>query len=257
MPAAFDHGAMTSALLGLIAVVVLFGGLFLVLIERTARRMARAYASESATKSSYQPRGRFRPLFYQQPERWVAVRSANAESVQTALRLSNTTRCSWQEGLARAGDRAVFITPPVMGWVLAIGPGIPDPAEDIDACYHFLVQLSRHAGQVQFFSVHPALQHHAWARLNGGTVERAYAWAGETLWNEGPVSRAERDLNLTCHAYGQQHSALDGSQDAVAANVEKIPALAGRWSINPAGIDERILEHGGGIVGETSPVRSS
>lgn len=253
----FDNGAMTLALLGFLCLLILIGGLFLLLISRTARRMVKAYAAEPERKPAdwRNPRGRFRPLFYQYPERWVAIRSSNVEAVQEALRLQNTARCSWQEGLARAGDRAVFLTPPVMGWVLAIGPGIPDPADDIDECYHFLVQLSRRVGQVQFFSLHAAVGHHAWARLNGGEIERAYAWAGETLWNQGQPTRAELDLGLACLDYGQPMDALDGPADAVAANVEKIPALAGRWSINPAGIDERILEHGGGIAGESSPVR--
>lgn len=253
----FEHGTMTWAMLGLLALLAAVGGLFFALIYQSRKRDARNSQPDfvpSGVAASRQT-GPFRPLFYQQPTRWLAVRSSDARSVERALGLNNTAQCSWEEGLARSGDRAVFITPSVIGWVLAIGPGLPDPDEDIDECYHFLVQLSRKVGEVHYFSFHPALQHHAWARLNGGRVERAYAWSDETLWNQGSRTRAETELGLTCFDYGERQANTIGSVEAAGANVDKIPALAARWSINPAGIDERILDHGGGIVGESSRVR--
>ena len=255
----FDHDALVVYLLALLSVLV---GVFLVfiwMVDRSARRIAKAYSSNPTPRITTWParRGKFRPLFYQQPERWIAVRSLDVEFVQQALGLNNTARCSWQESMARGGERAVFLTPPVMGWVLVIGPGLPDPAEDVDECFHFLVQLSRTVGEIHFFSVHPVLQHHAWARLNGGEVLRAYAWAGETLWNQGAATRAETELRMKCFPYGDSAATLLTAIDDAAGNVEKLPALAARWSINPAGIDERILDHGRGIAGESSRVRSS
>lgn len=255
----FDHDAVVVYLLVLLSFLVLVFLVFMWMIDRSARRIAQAYSSGPVQRiTTWAPRrGKFKPLFYQQPERWVAVRSVDVGFVQEALGLSNTARCSWQESLARGGERAVFLTPPVMGWVLAIGPGLPDPVEDVDECYHFLVQLSRSVGEIQYFSVHPVLQHHAWARLSGGEVLRAYAWAGETMWDQGAVSRAESDLQMKCFAYGDTTATMLTAIDDAAGNVEKLPALAARWSINPAGIDERILEHGRGIAGESPRVRSS
>jgi hypothetical protein len=38
--------------------------------------------------------------------------------------------------------------------------------------------------------------------------------------------------------------------DAIAANVERVPLLAARWSLDPAAIDEVFLERERGIAGE-------
>jgi hypothetical protein len=63
------------------------------------------------------------------------------------------------------------------------------------------------------------------------------------------------DLGLKCPDYDYPTQlSLDKieSPDAMAANSEKIPALAARWSLDPAEIDERFLEHEPGISGEPS-----
>ena len=82
---------------------------------------------------------------------------------------------------------------------------------------------------------------------------RAYAWAGRTLWKQGKPTAAEKELGLTCFEYADsaERTCL-GQPEGVAANVEKVPLLAARWSLDPAGIDERFLEHERGIAGESS-----
>ena len=61
------------------------------------------------------------------PTTWLAVRSLEPETVRAAL-----------------PDKDAFsISPRVNGWVIVIGPGLPDPGEDVDACHLFLTALSR------------------------------------------------------------------------------------------------------------------
>ncbi len=43
-------------------------------------------------------------------------------------------------------------------------------------------RLSHQLGYIQFFSANQAIDHQAWVRAEDGDIERAYAWAGETLW---------------------------------------------------------------------------
>ena len=65
-------------------------------------------------------------------------------------------------------------------------------------------------------------------------MTRAYAWAGETVWNQGVRTGAEIELSMKCFGYGE-HPAT-GSWAAVewmAANVAKVPLLAARWSLDP------------------------
>ena len=98
-------------------------------------------------------------------------------------------------------EKKLFISPPVDGWILVIGSALPDPAADVDACFRFVMELSRKLGHVQFFSANRVLSHHAWVQVEAGRVRRAYAWAGTTLWKQGLKTTAEADLGLKCFDY--------------------------------------------------------
>ena len=145
----------------------------------------------------------------------------------------------------------LFIAPPVRGWVLVTGSGLPDPSQDVDACFRFVLQVSRKLGQAQFFSASPILQHHAWVRAEGGRVVRAYAWAGQTLWLQGGQTAAEKELRMKCFDYGDPDEGSGFTRsDAIAANVEKVPLLAARWGLDPESLDEQTLQREYGIAGE-------
>jgi hypothetical protein len=188
-------------------------------------------------------------VFQHRPPAWLAIRSRNLEAVQAALELTNTKPCSWVEGITR--EQKLFIAPPVNGWILVVGSGLPDTSDDVDATFRFLTTLSRKLGHVQFFTANRVLAHHAWARLEAGRVVRAYAWAGRTLWNQGIKTRAELELSLKCFLYFETpERPAYGQPDVIAMNTEKVPLLAARWSLDPAAIDERLFEQSRGIAGE-------
>jgi hypothetical protein len=150
-------------------------------------------------------------------------------------------------------ENRLFIAPPIRGWVLVTGSGVPDPADDVDRCFRFLRELGRKVGHVQFFHADRVLQHHAWARIDCGRVLRAYAWAGATLWNQGARSTTEAELGLKCFNYGEDlPPAKWGVSELLAANVEKVPLLAERWSLDPAELEVRMLSHACGIAGRPS-----
>jgi hypothetical protein len=187
------------------------------------------------------------------PSRWLAVRSGNPQLVQAALGLNNPTPCSWEEGLTAAHEHKLFISPAIRGWVLVMGSNLPEPGDDVDRCFRFVMELSRKLGQVQFFSLNRAVNHHAWVQAEFGAVQRAYAWAGKTLWNQGAITRAELDLGLKCHAYGEGEERVDfGRPDPAALNTERLPLLASRWSLDPTSIDARVLRENQGITGQLS-----
>ena len=191
------------------------------------------------------------------PTRWLAIRSGNPYVVQAALGLSKPTPCSWEEGLTAATEQKLFISPPVRGWVLVFGSSLPDPAEDVDRCFRFVLDVTRKLGQVQFFSYNRVVNYHAWVQADQGKIVRAYAWAGKTLWNQGMLTRAEVDLGLTCFEYAEsprRHSF--GQTDPLGANTDRVPLLASRWSIDPAAIDARALKQSHGITGRLSRSRA-
>jgi hypothetical protein len=189
-------------------------------------------------------------LVFEQPSRWLVVKAKDPATVQAALNLHHPTPCSWEEGLVEARDDKLFISPSISGWVLVVGPGLPGPFEDVDKCYRFLTSLSRKLGQVQFFSASRVVPQHAWALLESGRVFRAYAWSGETLWNQGILTAAEKELDLRCFDYGSEQN-LFVVKDDLAANSERIGQLAARWSIDPTAVGHGAWS-GRGIVGALS-----
>ena len=182
-------------------------------------------------------------IFPQRPACWLAIRAASPEGVMAALGLGHSTPCSWSEGMT--GEHEFFISPRVNGWVIVTGLAIPTPDDDVDECFRFLVSLSRKLGHVQFFQAEKFLHYHAWARLDYGCVTRAYAWAGETVWNQGGKTVPETELGVKCLGYG------DPCPPNVARmNTDKVSQLAARWNFDPASVDERSLNLALGVAGE-------
>jgi hypothetical protein len=152
------------------------------------------------------------------PASWLAIRTTDPAAVRAVLAVPDE----------------FFISPQVNGWVIVTGPGLPSPGDDVDGCFRFLASASRKLGHLQFFHMEKFSGRHAWARLDNGRVTRAYAWAGETIWNQGEPTAAERGLDMNCHAYGEDPGAEPWTtNEPAAANIEKIPQLAARWSLDP------------------------
>lgn len=245
-----------SWLLILIPLGILFGvGLFY--LWQTMQRLRLAHSldeflmrpeKESTCVSEQMPG----ISFLDQPCRWLAVRGEHLEPIQEALNLHHVTPCSWAEGLIEAHEDKLFIAPPISGWILVLGLGLPDPSDDIDRCFHFLSNLSRKLGVVQFFDVNRVLNYHSWVSMEKGHVLRAYSWAEKTLWNQGAMSAAERELEMRCFEYGSELIYMQ--RDVLFGNIEKVTQLAAQWSVDPSSIPESTWQTAG-LVGEISPSR--
>jgi len=222
------------------AIIVCVATLRLVIRREVRRRAARAKLEPPRLSASV----------FEPPSRWLAVRSQNPQAIQSALGVQHARECSWSDALARSFEPRLFISPPVNGWIVVMGCDLPDPADDIDDCFKFLGGLSQKLGEVQFFSRNRAVSHHGWARLNNGKVLRAYAWAGETLWDQGPMTAAERDLKMRCLTYVENSDALGyGERDLLTQNTDRVVRLAAAWSLDPTSIDGPELESKG-IAGD-------
>ena len=156
--------------------------------------------------------------------------------------------------MIEARDNKLFISPSISGWVLVMGSGLPGPFEDVDEFFHFLSGLSRKLGQVQFFTSSRVVNHHAWVLMERGRVFRAYAWAGETLWNQGPMTAAEKELALRCFDYASEQNVF-ALKEELAANTDRVGQLAARWSVDPGALCSGSW-NGHGIVGGLSSSKS-
>ena len=252
---ALDHRLIASLLLSVFSFVLVMGGFIVYLIIRW-RHMRGVAGLNKVTEEKDQAQEEeihHSHLILRRPTCWLAIKNRNPMAVQCALALHNSKPCSWLEGLAGDGEQKLFVSPPVSGWILVIGSALPDPGDDVDTCFRFLVELSRKLGHVQFFNANVMLNQHAWVQAEAGRILRGYAWAGKTLWNQGATTSAENDLALKCYDYTEVADVPQfGSPDPIANNSEKVHLLAARWSIDPDDIDERFIEHEWGIVGEPS-----
>jgi hypothetical protein len=193
------------------------------------------------------------PFLFDRPSRWMAIKGSNLQKVQNALHLNNPTPCPLSEGFSKLGEHKLFLSPPVKGWILVVGSSLPDPGEDIDKLYHFLMRVARELGSVQYFNANRVVNHHAWVRVENNRVYRAYAWCGETLWNQGDRTAAEKELELKCYAYGDSPLPFPFSaRDSHVANTEKVMQLAARWSIDPMAVNNQKLRAAFGITGDLS-----
>lgn len=193
------------------------------------------------------------PFLFDRPTKWLAIRCSNILKVQTALGLHNPTPCSWREGFSKLHEGKLFISPPVKGWVIVVGQNLPEPSDDIDKLYHFLMKLGADLGSIQYFNSSRVLNHHAWIRIENNRVYRAYAWAGETLWNQGDCTAAENELELKTYEYGETPIPFPFSaRDSHVANTDKVLQLAARWSVDPLAVNSQTLKASLGITGDLS-----
>ena len=247
-----QQGLIALLLLSILSLVLMVTLLLVFFVLRWRRQQESSHESTGFDNLKFADDAEassFRSPAMRRPQTWLAIRSRNLEAVQTALALHNPKPCLWTDGLA--GERRLFVAPPVSGWILVFGPALPEPDDDVDVCFRFLLNLSRKLGHVQYFSVNGVLNHHAWAHFESGYVWRGYAWAGKTIWNQGDMTREETALRMKCADYvtANDPSAFGNSDFG---NAEKVHLLAARWSIDPEAIDESLMEHEWGIAGEPS-----
>ena len=213
---------------------------WMVAANRRARREQKSFAEAF----------NFFPLKTDAPPRpacWLAVRSVSPETVKAALGLNRAAPCSWVEGLA--GSHEFFISPRVHGgWVIVTGLGLPNPSDDVDACFLFLTALSRKLGHVQFFYAEKFSRHHGWARLDDGCVTRGYAWTGETVWNQGAKTLPESEAGLITFNYGENSATILDAE----INFERVPQLAARWSLDLAEVKLDSTRQSIGLAGESA-----
>ncbi len=163
---------------------------------------------------------------------WLAVRSGDSDAVMRALGLRTVLPANWRAGLVMAARAGVFVTPPVGGWVLAVGADLDGIGEPAEAVPPLLTLLSRMFGRAAWFCRDDGGERYGWAVAERGALLRGYAYAdgeGHRFWH-GDVTDDERALG--CFVDDPR----DHSDDDVKwwPDARLVTALAARWSLDPA-----------------------
>jgi hypothetical protein len=186
---------------------------------------------------------------------WIAVRSRGVESLTSKQGLKR----SIFRQIPYLKDAPIRVSMPWRGWALLSSPALPDFTDDVDAVYHLTSTLAEVFQEVQFYSFNRLFNHHGWVWAKNASIQRAYAWAGETLWNQGPVTEEELQLRMNLLDYGEtppisftepslNFEAIEAgdyfldSPMSHKENSEKILLLAQLWSVDPRMVEETILD---------------
>jgi hypothetical protein len=137
---------------------------------------------------------------------WLALRTSDPQAVVDALELEAATPANWQSGLAAVyeGDRWVFVSPPLGGWILAIGGSLPYPTNQVeddngrnfDAMF---ARLMERFDDVQLYGSHRVTDFVTWARALNGHPVRVFSWTGcegAVLANIGEQTSEEASLRI-------------------------------------------------------------
>lgn len=175
---------------------------------------------------------------------WLALDTKDTQAVAAALDLREARAATWAEGIKAAYQSSIYVTPPVADWTLVAGTALFPPDRVEVFVQPLLERLSRQFRDVQYFCTHREFELHVWARARQGRMVRGYGWLGEkslTLWNEGALTREERDLGL-CFFDGPSPTGAPPDESGVMQ-------LANLWSIDPTSLNEEFKDPLMGLLG--------
>lgn len=178
---------------------------------------------------------------------WFALRADDPEQVVQALRLRTVLPANWRAGLDEVAEQGVFVTPPVDGWVFAVGRDVAVRTADPTEIEPLVALLSERFGEAFWFATDDDREVHGWARGERGVLTRGYAFAeehGHIFWH-GDVTEHEHALG--CFVDDPR----DRSDDEIKWWPDRatVCALAGRWAVDPSRIDAGMQPAGTGFVG--------
>lgn len=176
---------------------------------------------------------------------WIAVKTNNKSQIAKILGLKNVKPSNWKNGIEKAYNDSVFITPEIGDWTLAVGMGLPlgDNLESIEKLEEILNKLSAEFGEAHFFGTHRVVKYHNWMKSVNGKMVRIYAYVGESMENIkvfGNPTEPETTLNLFNSLSEEAKSdAYFDREDLVLADEELVIKIAENWSINPTTLTKR------------------
>jgi hypothetical protein len=140
-----------------------------------------------------------KPLSFGYKVAWLALPTKDGLAVANALGLRGVRPSTWAKGIEAAYESSVFVTPPLGGWVLAVGRPFFPPDRPEPFVKPLVLRLSSQFSVAQYFCTYRVAEGHFWASAKQGRLIRGYAYngcSGETQWDEGDQTKEERELGF-------------------------------------------------------------
>lgn len=173
-----------------------------------------------------------RPVAFGNKTMWLTVPTTEPGRLGEELGVKGMEPCNWSMGIRRAyNEDAVFITPPVDGWCMVVGEGLPYPdvEEESKRLKALLERLSGVYGGAFCFGSYITVGMECWFRAEEGRMVRSFVYMeGKIFEEEGQPIDGEVPIDARCPA----------------------EQVAGNWCVNPATLERRTdLGPGLGLVG--------
>jgi len=184
---------------------------------------------------------------------WFAIRSTDMRAVATALRLVNPQPAGWQYGIwhsVEKRDYQIFVTPPINGWILAVG--LPILWEADHHATERMVELSEQFGEVQFFGSMRISDVAIWARARNGRMLRRFYEGDGNRQEFGAKTDEEQALGLQFFDSASPESKNPEywkRKDLTYPGEETVLQVAGVWSVDPSKLDQMGLPQEAGLLG--------
>ncbi|RLU01217.1 hypothetical protein [Ketobacter sp.] len=247
--------------------IVLLGIILIWYFSKSKSRVVEHNEAASNKKAAIE---KPKPVICNQPDKpiafgyktiWVAIKATDSKRVIECLDMHDVEIANWETGIVAANhswkERLVFVSPPVKSWVFVVG-GMPclDRETDPDVAIDFIKNIASHFSDVQYFGSHRVSGWCAWARIIENEMVRAYSFGdGETLRDTNDLTMEEIELDLKFLDTRTQEF-IDSNvweiDDHWCPDEEDVTKLAGKWSLNPAELDELELPESVGFVGKIS-----
>ncbi|MCS3797756.1 hypothetical protein [Niastella sp. OAS944] len=187
---------------------------------------------------------------------WFAIPSENPLQVAETMNLGHLEPCNWYVGVRKAYEGEIFVTPPVDGYTMVLGWGLPtgDTPGEIEKVKNVLSTLSNVFGEAQYFGTHRTSGFCTWMKAVNGNVIRVYGYAdGENLIVEGEPTEYEAGLNLL-NTFSEEAKQKDyySREDITHPHESTVMEIAANWSIDPSELHKRKdLQPGLGYLSKT------
>jgi hypothetical protein len=190
---------------------------------------------------------------------WFAIPAEDSARVISVFRFKNARPANWVAGVQTVYSdlRHAFVTPPVDGWTLVLGLGLPsfDTEERTREFLAFIDTVAASFPDFYYFGTHRVVDFHSWVRVSDRKIQRAYAYLGErgeTLYESG--SKTEEEIALGFDFFDERsHEAASEAyferEDLRYPNEEDVMRISAAWTINTQTLDQR-TEKGTGFLAE-------
>jgi hypothetical protein len=194
-----------------------------------------------------------------------ALKTDQTQEVAEAFTLKDPQSINWEFGFEMAypiGHRGkrynanrqlIFVCPPVNGWTLVVGYGVPYLDMDSTSESHsFYLTLSERFGEAQFFDSLRLVDKYTWVKAVEGTLVRGYSMTADgQIMSFGELSPAEAALGFELPTSDNLPPDCDEWPENVGFVSEKtVLRIAGSWSVNPIDFEKYHVRPALGLVGE-------